>query len=341
MERKKIILISVAIIVMAVILWRSLSHNNNTATPEPPPTTLPQPAKEITDEATFFPKLINNDQEIIYLAGTEQTLKKMSLTTREIIDTYPLDVPYITDLVWADNGQLVIIKTIDDEKNIEQIYTYNLITKKLQFINSKIITAIWDEGRLIYCFANSQATTLGTSDWDGQNSRIIGKLQSCDEMIYYNNQKNQLVYLVYDDAMSANLMVADFQTLKETNLVSRFREGKISPNNTKILLTTAQNNNEIASIIDLTDLSIKQLNLTVELPTLAWIDEENIAWSEKDDSQKNDIFYQASINNSKKQTINYNSELSVKAEGLVASKDKRSLYFKNNYNDHIYQLARP
>jgi len=250
---------------------------------------------QITDKTAFYPEIVS-DSNIIYLAGLEQTLIKSTLSN-DIIDSNPVDVPFVTSIAYSLDHEKAILKTFDASNNINQIYVYNFVDKYLQKLDIQIVDAVWDQNNLTYLSFETGNRNMYYSQWNGQNATLIKpEFDKCDALILSDITNNILICSSTNEDMTKNVL---YSKNNDENIIiknNRFST-KVSSDQKKVLFVFENENLQwlTADNSKLTD--IKKI-----------ISYENINWSSDSTrlvyyDQKKSAIYEYSINDQKQNLL--------------------------------------
>ncbi|MFA6423086.1 MAG: hypothetical protein WCW17_01390 [Patescibacteria group bacterium] len=258
-NRKKIILIITIIILFfgLLIMFLLLNKNKNNNNTNSTKTTN---AKQILNDTIFFPT-INENSELLYIAGKEQAIIKYSLKDKTTIKNYPIDVPYINYVSWSNDKKLILMNTTDQINNLEIFYTYNLEQEKLSKLNENIFDPYWSDDKLIYEYLDVSKVSINQSDWDGTNFQKISDPENCDEFKYYNPDTQDIYCENVKEDMLVDFVRLNLKSKKKDILYENvFITEKIYPSEQKILIQYKKEDNNIFEIINTTDGSIFKIN---------------------------------------------------------------------------------
>lgn len=219
-----LILIIAIIVMLTIVLSKNQQQFKNGGSKE-----------LVGTEKVYYPQIINSN-EMIYLAGQEQSFKKLSLGSKQVIDSYPVDVPYISQVTYSLDKQKVILKTNDSTNAIDHYFVYNFSQKQLVDLSPQVIEAIWDDNNLIVRSSVEDKDKYYEANWDKtQPEQISFPFDKCDQIIAYNKALQDLICAHTNEDMSQN--VFDIKTNKQI-ISNALMEYKTSPDYKKILFIT-------------------------------------------------------------------------------------------------------
>lgn len=329
-KKKIIILISIFVILIIIMFLLSFSQNKKIGEkPDDQKTEEITNIAQIIDETIYYPT-ITSDSNILFFAGKEQSIKKYSLKENKVIKQYPLEIPYILEVLWSDDQNLVLITTQNQENGQVKLYSYNLALEKIAELNDNMINPYWEKDKIIYQFYQGETNTLNQADWDGKNWEKISDLTSCDSFIYYNKQQKEVFCEIDKEDMVVDFAKISLET-KKINFIYQgvFLSETFYPNSDYILIQYLKDNKNNYELINKVNGNITKIldSENINNSQKFHLNSEKMFYALNSEPTKNDLFYIFDIKTKSTETINFLSKDLIDPQNILIDSNDSTIYF--------------
>lgn len=294
---------------------------------------LPIPEKIVTKQARF-PIASLDGKSIYYLSEkTMYAIEGINTETLKFEAISPDFFEDVTDVVWAPNQELAIIKQ-SAKTSLYNFQRYDLLRQEITpFDDEGIKDTVWssDSKNIMYYYEPGtgertlvKATPSNTDkeivynfkDTDIKNPKIDWSPNMEDVLIVANSK----IYLLNLYTNSMSVISGEEKVL----------EGRFTPDNN--ILMIAQSGDYI---VDKITKAKQQLDLNTNLQRITFVDAKNMVLSEKLDNKYNFYTYNIPINDKKE--LYYNKKVSVNPIDNILTSNEKYLYFESN--KFLYKMS--
>lgn len=282
-----------------------------------------------SDQRYFFPSLSQSGKELFYLESKDQVLDKFSLETNKILDTYPIDVPFVENIIWNNNKDKAILETLNKITGQKEIYTYDFNKKSLASLNQDTQKTNWlSEAKIIYIFNNSGNYSLNQSEPDGTNWQKLVDLDKEFTGLKVSPDGKKV-------ALFPQLTIYDIAINKlSPTQISSASDIQWSPDSQQIAIFASDK----TEIYNITQNQAKTLKEKTDSNKFIWLSNEEAIISKS--GKYGDEIYKLNITTQKTKTIFKSTKKQpVEVESFLLSPDAKKLYLVNKKDYYLYEIT--
>lgn len=365
MNKKRLIIISLGLLGLTIIVagvYLLISWLNKKPEIIIKQSQKPELIKTI-NQKIFFPVLTTDNQGVLFFSNKQESAfykfsfdKKKTEKISENLDASP------DNIIWSpDRIQGILMVTYDKyvfekygslftspetENGTETKWLYDFSQKKLvNQLNSQIQKIIWspDSQKIFYYYHDETTDTLAVANPDGSNWQKLTDLSpGWYDFAGWVDKENLVYFRQPTDVSGAEIYSINIVNKQIKKLADGTSKNALVSLNGQWLayeLFHQDQENYTLAVVKSDGSNAKDLGIVGSIDKIVWLpDGQSLITTIKENNKTTDIFYKIDVESGQKQVIKYYHGSPVEAEELVVSKDGQSLYFKNTFDGHLYQL---